>query len=178
VQWTALGAAVVPEDVRVRAYDRALVLECPAKGDTRRVMRPRWALSLGQNGAPPERRLTATATNANRWILQTCGRNPVTPGERRRHRIGDHLYGSGLPLTGNCRGIRLAAVAAEHGFEQVTREYSAQSERATLRPGTGAARSRHASGRGELLRGLNRSSELRRPPTTQCCPIRCPPGLG
>jgi demethylmenaquinone methyltransferase/2-methoxy-6-polyprenyl-1,4-benzoquinol methylase len=50
----------------------------------------------------------------------------VTPGERRRHRIGDHLYGSGLPLTGNCRGIRLAAVAGEHGFEQVTREYSAQ----------------------------------------------------
>ena len=50
----------------------------------------------------------------------------VTPGERRRHRIGDYLYGSGLPLTGNCRGIRLAAAAAEHGFEQVTRECAAQ----------------------------------------------------
>lgn len=50
----------------------------------------------------------------------------VTPGERRLHRIGDHLYGSGLPLTGNCRGIRLAALLKERGFEQVTREYRAQ----------------------------------------------------
>lgn len=50
----------------------------------------------------------------------------VTPGERRRHRVGDHLYGSGLPLTGNCRGIRLAALLQERGFEQITREYSAQ----------------------------------------------------
>jgi len=50
----------------------------------------------------------------------------MTPGERGRHRIGDHLYGSGLPLTGNCRGIRLATLLEEYGFEQVTREYSAQ----------------------------------------------------
>jgi len=50
----------------------------------------------------------------------------VTPGERRLHRVGDHLYGTGLPLTGNCRGIRLAALLQERGFEQITREYSAQ----------------------------------------------------
>ena len=50
----------------------------------------------------------------------------VTPGERGMHRIGDHLYGSGLPLTGNCRGIRLTALLKERGFEQITREYSAQ----------------------------------------------------
>jgi SAM-dependent methyltransferase len=58
-----------------------------------------------------------------RRVLRPGGRPVlchVTPGERRRHGIGDHLYGSGLPLTGNCRGIRLAAVTAEHGFEQVT----------------------------------------------------------
>lgn len=50
----------------------------------------------------------------------------VTPGERRLHRLGDHLYGSGLPLTGNCRGVRLATFVAEHGFERITREYGAQ----------------------------------------------------
>lgn len=50
----------------------------------------------------------------------------VTPGERGLHRIGDHLYGSGVPLTGNCRGIRLAALLKEYGFEQITREYSVQ----------------------------------------------------
>lgn len=50
----------------------------------------------------------------------------VTPGERRLHRLGDQLYGSGLPLTGNCRGIRLATLVAEHGFDQITREYRAQ----------------------------------------------------
>ncbi|MEI7625671.1 MAG: class I SAM-dependent methyltransferase [Actinomycetota bacterium] len=50
----------------------------------------------------------------------------VTPGERRRHRIGDRLYGSGLPLTGNCRGIRLTSLLKEYGFAQVIREYGAQ----------------------------------------------------
>lgn len=50
----------------------------------------------------------------------------VTPGERGLHRIGDHLYGSGLPLTGNCRGIRLTGLLQECGFEHITREYSAQ----------------------------------------------------
>lgn len=62
----------------------------------------------------------------------------MTPGERRLHRLGDHLYDSGLPLTGNCRGIRLAALLAEHGFDQITREYGAQfllpSEIVTARP--------------------------------------------
>lgn len=50
----------------------------------------------------------------------------VTPGERPRHRLGDHLYGSGLPLTGNCRGIRVTSLLDELRFEQITREYSAQ----------------------------------------------------
>jgi ubiquinone/menaquinone biosynthesis C-methylase UbiE len=50
----------------------------------------------------------------------------VTPGERGWHRVGDHLYGSGLPLTGNCRGLRLTALLTDGGFEAITREYSVQ----------------------------------------------------
>jgi len=50
----------------------------------------------------------------------------VTPGERRRDRLGDHLYGSGLPLTGNCRGIRVTSLLDELRFEQITREYGSQ----------------------------------------------------
>lgn len=64
-----------------------------------------------------------------RRVLRPGGRLVLchmTPGERGLHRIGDHLYGSGVPLTGNCRGIRLAALLSECGFERITREYSVQ----------------------------------------------------
>ena len=64
-----------------------------------------------------------------RRVLRPGGRLVLchgTPGERGWHRVGDHLYGSGLPLTGNCRGIRLTTLLTDGGFEAITREYSVQ----------------------------------------------------
>jgi demethylmenaquinone methyltransferase/2-methoxy-6-polyprenyl-1,4-benzoquinol methylase len=50
----------------------------------------------------------------------------VTPAERRRHRLPELLYGSGLPLTSNCRAIRMAPVLGAAGFADVRREYHSQ----------------------------------------------------
>lgn len=64
-----------------------------------------------------------------RRVLRPGGRVvlcSVTPGKHRRHRLGDVLYGSGLPLTGNCRGVQLADPLREAGFTVTTREYSVQ----------------------------------------------------
>src|SRR5919202_1381964 len=46
--------------------------------------------------------------------------------ERRRHRLPELLYGTGLPLTSNCRPIDTLARLADAGFTQRRREYSAQ----------------------------------------------------
>jgi demethylmenaquinone methyltransferase/2-methoxy-6-polyprenyl-1,4-benzoquinol methylase len=50
----------------------------------------------------------------------------VTPGERRRHRLGDLLYDSPLPLTSNCRGIQVAPLLHDLGLVAIRREYRAQ----------------------------------------------------
>gem|GEM_PF-1579179 len=50
----------------------------------------------------------------------------VTFAERRRHRLPELLYGSRLPLTSNCRAIRVAPLLAELGFVNVTRCYISQ----------------------------------------------------
>ena len=50
----------------------------------------------------------------------------VTLAERRAHRLPELLYGSGLPLTGNCRGILLAPALRDFGFAEIHREYGAQ----------------------------------------------------
>lgn len=50
----------------------------------------------------------------------------VTPGERRRHRLPELLYGSRLPLTSNCRGIHVAPLLEGLGFAPVDRRYVSQ----------------------------------------------------
>lgn len=50
----------------------------------------------------------------------------VTPAERRRHRLPAVVYGSRLPLTSNCRGIRVAPLLHQFGFVDVTRRYTSQ----------------------------------------------------
>jgi demethylmenaquinone methyltransferase/2-methoxy-6-polyprenyl-1,4-benzoquinol methylase len=50
----------------------------------------------------------------------------VTPGERRRHRLPELLYGSKLPFTSNCRGIHAAPLLSELGFHPVKRSYVSQ----------------------------------------------------
>lgn len=50
----------------------------------------------------------------------------VTFAERRRHRLPELLYGSRLPLTSNCRAIRVAPLLVEFGFVDVTRCYVSQ----------------------------------------------------
>ena len=56
-----------------------------------------------------------------RLVMVNC-----TPAETRRHRVPELLYGSGLPLTANCRAIRLAPILKELGFIEVEREYLSQ----------------------------------------------------
>ncbi len=50
----------------------------------------------------------------------------VTLGERRRHMLPELLYGTGLPLTGNCRGIRAEPLLRQVGFTEITRRYVSQ----------------------------------------------------
>jgi demethylmenaquinone methyltransferase / 2-methoxy-6-polyprenyl-1,4-benzoquinol methylase len=65
-----------------------------------------------------------------RRVLRPGGRvvlSNMTKGERRMHRIWDALYARGINLTANCRGVLAAPVLGELGFEDVRREYLAQS---------------------------------------------------
>lgn len=50
----------------------------------------------------------------------------MTKGERPQHRAWDWLYGHGINLTANCRGVPAAPALAELGFTGVRREYLAQ----------------------------------------------------
>jgi len=50
----------------------------------------------------------------------------VTPAERRRHRLPELVYGSPLPLTSNCRAIRVAPLLQQLGFVDVARRYVSQ----------------------------------------------------
>jgi len=50
----------------------------------------------------------------------------VTSAERRRHRLPELLYGSGLPLTSNCRAIRAAPLLDEFAFVDIARCYVSQ----------------------------------------------------
>jgi ubiquinone/menaquinone biosynthesis C-methylase UbiE len=50
----------------------------------------------------------------------------VTPAEKCRHRLPELLYGSALPLTSNCRAIRVAPLLHELGFIDVERRYVSQ----------------------------------------------------
>lgn len=62
-------------------------------------------------------------------VLRPNGRlvlSNMTPGRARRHRVWDWLYGHGINLTANCRGVLAAPVLADLGFQQVTREYITQ----------------------------------------------------
>lgn len=64
-----------------------------------------------------------------RRVLRPAGRLVVvnvTSAERRRHRLPELLYGSGLPLTSNCRAIRTAPLLREFAFVDVTRCYVSQ----------------------------------------------------
>jgi ubiquinone/menaquinone biosynthesis C-methylase UbiE len=62
-------------------------------------------------------------------VLRPNGRlvlSNMTPGRARRHRVWDWLYGHGINLTANCRGVLAAPVLAELGFAEITREYMTQ----------------------------------------------------
>lgn len=62
-------------------------------------------------------------------VLRPDGRlvlSNMTKGERRAHRFWDWLYGRGVVLTANCRGVLAAPVLRELGFTGVRREYLAQ----------------------------------------------------
>ncbi len=50
----------------------------------------------------------------------------VTPGEKRRHMLPELLYRTGLPLTGNCRGIRAEPLLRQVGFTDIDRRYVSQ----------------------------------------------------
>ena len=81
-----------------------------------------------------------------RRVLRPGGRLvlvSVTPGERAHHKLPELLYGSRLPFTSNCRGIRVAPLLEGLGFEAVQREYVTQlslpSEVVSATRGPGAA---------------------------------------
>jgi ubiquinone/menaquinone biosynthesis C-methylase UbiE len=64
-----------------------------------------------------------------RRVLRPGGRlvlSNMTRGQRRAHRVWDALYGRGIVLTANCRGVLAAPALAELGFVDVRREYMAQ----------------------------------------------------
>lgn len=76
----------------------------------------------------PMQRIVATLAEFHR-VLKPGGRvvlANVTPGERRRHKLPELLYGTGLPLTGNCRGILAGPLLEQVGFVDVGREYVSQ----------------------------------------------------
>ncbi len=50
----------------------------------------------------------------------------VTPAEKRRHKLPELLYGTGLPLTGNCRGILAEPLLRQVGFVDLDRQYVSQ----------------------------------------------------
>jgi ubiquinone/menaquinone biosynthesis C-methylase UbiE len=62
-------------------------------------------------------------------VLRPGGRlvlSNMTKGERRRERVWDWLYGHGIVLTANCRGVLAEPVLREVGFVDTRREYVAQ----------------------------------------------------
>ncbi len=62
-------------------------------------------------------------------LLRPGGRlvlSNMTRGERPLHRVWDALYARGISLTANCRGVFSAPVVKELGFDDVKREYVAQ----------------------------------------------------
>ena len=62
-------------------------------------------------------------------VLRPGGRlvlSNMTKGTRRRERIWDWLYGHGVVLTANCRGVLAKPVLRELGFARIRREYLAQ----------------------------------------------------
>jgi ubiquinone/menaquinone biosynthesis C-methylase UbiE len=62
-------------------------------------------------------------------VLRPGGRlvlSNMTKGARRRERIWDWLYGHGIVLTANCRGVLAAPVLHELGFARIRREYMVQ----------------------------------------------------
>ena len=76
---------------------------------------------------PPDE-IVAALTEFRR-VLRPGGRLVlvnVTPAERRRHRIPELVYGIPLPLTSNCRGIRVAPLLHQLGFVDITRDYVSQ----------------------------------------------------
>jgi len=106
-----------------------------------------------------------TALTEFRRVLRPGGRLvlvSVTPAERRRHRIPELVYGSPLPLTSNCRAIRLAPLLHQLGFVDITRRYVSQiglpsevvsatkgpSDRLRALPGSATRRDAYRSARG------------------------------
>ena len=76
----------------------------------------------------PTERIVATLQELFR-VLKPGGRVVlvnVTPGERRRHTLPELLYGTGLPLTGNCRGIHAVPLLQQVGFTDIDRRYVSQ----------------------------------------------------
>lgn len=76
----------------------------------------------------PEDQIRAALTEFRR-VLRPGGRLVlvnVTPGERRRHRLPDLLYGSPLPFTSNCRGIHAAPMLEDLGYSAIQRRYVSQ----------------------------------------------------
>jgi ubiquinone/menaquinone biosynthesis C-methylase UbiE len=64
-----------------------------------------------------------------RRVLRPGGRivlSNMTKAERRRDGIWDWLYGKGIVLTANCRGVLAAPVLGELGFTDISREYLSQ----------------------------------------------------
>jgi demethylmenaquinone methyltransferase/2-methoxy-6-polyprenyl-1,4-benzoquinol methylase len=62
-------------------------------------------------------------------VLRPGGRlvlSNMTKGERGRERIWDWLYGHGIVLTANCRGVLAEPVLHELGFAGIRREYLVQ----------------------------------------------------
>lgn len=76
----------------------------------------------------PAERIRAALMEFRR-VLRPGGRLVLvnaTFAARRRHRLPELLYGSRLPLTSNCRAIRVAPLLVELGFVNVTRCYVSQ----------------------------------------------------
>ncbi len=64
-----------------------------------------------------------------RRVLRPGGRlvlSNMTKAEKRRHGIWDWLYGHGLGVTANCRGVLAAPVLDELDFVEIRREYMSQ----------------------------------------------------
>jgi ubiquinone/menaquinone biosynthesis C-methylase UbiE len=102
---------------------RADALELPFEDDSFDLVVNSYMLDLLARDRIPE------ALGEMRRVLRPGGRlvlSNMTKAQKRRHGIWDWLYGHGLGVTANCRGVLAAPVLAELGFTGIRREYLSQ----------------------------------------------------